>query len=119
MTTGVLCCAGYPTVLLQVGARTLRVYVDTGASELALFENRTGSIPGTRVVGEETRTTIEGYVVVKTVEFHELTLGATHWARREGSLMVGSVFDGTMGPKWLGAKRIEFDFEHKVIRWEK
>jgi predicted aspartyl protease len=109
----------YPTVVLQVGSRTLRVYVDTGASELALFENRTGSIPGTRVVGEETRTTIEGYVVVKTVELQELSLGATHWARREGSLMEGSVFDGTMGPKWLGAKRIGFDFEHKAIRWEK
>ena len=109
----------YPTVLLQVGARTLRVYVDTGASELALFENRTGSIPGTRVVGEQTRTTIEGYVVVKTVEFQQLSLGATHWTRREGSLMEGSIFDGTMGPKWLGAKRIGFDFEHKVVSWEK
>jgi len=109
----------YPTVLLQIGTRTLRVYLDTGTKELALFENHTGSIPGTRVIGEETRTTIKGYVVVKTVQFHELTLGASHWALREGSLMEGSFFDGTMGPKWLGAKRIGFDFEHKVINWAK
>jgi len=109
----------YPTVLLQIGARTLRMNVDTGTRELAVFENRTGSIPGTLVVGEETRTTIQGHVIVKTVEFHELGLGSIHWARREGSLMEGSVFDGAMGPKWLGAKRIGFDFEHKVIRWEK
>ena len=60
----------------------LRVFLDTGAGELALFENRTGAIPGTQVVGQETRTTIRGKVVVKTVEFHELTLGTAHWARR-------------------------------------
>ena len=109
----------YPTVLLQIGARTLQVYVDTGTQELAVFENRTGSIPGTRVVGEESHATLKGHVVVKTVEFQELSLGTTHWARREGYLMEGSVIDGTMGPKWLGAKRIGFDFEHSLIRWEK
>jgi len=112
-------CFPYPTVRLEIGNRTLRVFVDTGAGELALFENRTGVIPGTQVVGQETRTTIRGQVVVKTVEFHELTLGTTHWARREGSLMEGSLFDGTLGPKWLGAKRIRFDLEHKIISWEK
>ena len=112
-------CFPYPTVRLEIGNRTLRVFVDTGAGELALFENRTGVIPGTQVVGQETRTTIRGQVVVKTVEFHELTLGTTHWARREGSLMEGSLFDGTLGPKWLRAKRVRFDFEHKIISWEK
>ena len=108
----------YPTVRLEIGDRTLRVFVDTGAKELALFENRTGAIPGSPVVREETRTTLAGPVVVKTVELHELTLGTTHWAQREGSLMKGSLFDGTLGPKWLGAKRISFDAELKVISWE-
>ncbi len=110
----------YPTVPLEIGNRTFRVFVDTGAQELALFENRTGAIPGTRVVREETRTVMSGReVAVQRVEFKELTLGTTHWAHREGSLMEGSPFDGTLGPRWLGAKRIRFDFEHKVISWEK
>ena len=101
------------------GSNPLQVFVDTGAQELALFENRTGAIPGSLVVREETRTTLAGPVAVKTVQLHELTLGTTNWARREGSLMKGSLFDGTLGPKWLGAKRIRFDLEHKIISWEK
>lgn len=108
----------YPTVPLRIGDRTLRVFVDTGAQELALFDNLTGAIPGSRVIREEQRTTIHGPVVVKITEFQELTLGTIHWAQREGSLMQGSSFDGTMGPKWLGAKRISFDFEHKIVSWE-
>jgi hypothetical protein len=109
----------YPTVPLLIGNRTLHVNVDTGAQELALFENRTGSIPGTQVVHEETRTTLTGPVVVRKVELHEVTLGITHWATREGSLMDGSLFDGTLGPVWLGARRIGFDVEHKVVSWQK
>jgi hypothetical protein len=109
----------YPTVPLLIGARTLRVYLDTGAQELALFENRTGAIPGTQVVHEETRTTLTGPVLVKTAEFYEVTLGATYWAKREGSLMKGSVFDGTLGPRWLGVKRIRFDFQHKIVSWQR
>jgi len=109
----------YPTVPLLIGGRTLQVYLDTGAQELALFENRTGAIPGTQVVHEETRTTLTGPVLVKTAEFYEVTLGATYWAKREGSLMKGSVFDGTLGPRWLGVKRIRFDFQHKIVSWQR
>jgi hypothetical protein len=109
----------YPTVPLLIGNRTLNVYVDTGAQELALFENRTGTITGTQVVREETRTTLTGPIVVKTAELCDVTLGATFWARRQGTLMKGSLFDGTLGPRWLGVKRIRFDVERNVVSWER
>jgi predicted aspartyl protease len=109
----------YPTMPLLIGNRTLNVYLDTGAQELALFENRTGPVAGMQVVHEETRTTLTGPVVVKTAELYEVSLGATSWPRRQGTLMNGSLFDGTLGPRWLGVKRIRFDVEHKVVSWEK
>ena len=108
----------YPTMPLLIGNRTLNVYLDTGAQELALFENRTGPV-AMQVVHEETRTTLTGPVVVKTAELYEVSLGATSWPRRQGTLMNGSLFDGTLGPRWLGVKRIRFDVEHKVVSWEK
>ncbi len=109
----------FPTVPLQIGDRTLRVYIDTGAQDLALFENLTGLLPDAPVVSEETRTTLKGQAIVKTVELHELTLGTAHWGHRRGLLMQGSLFDGALGPRWLGAKRVHFDFERKVVSWSK
>ena len=112
----------YPTVPLRIGNRRVRVLVDTGAQDLALFESQTrGALPGVQVVGQETRTTMRGPVVVKRAEFHELALGTAHWARREALFVEAppTLFDGLLGPRWLGAKRIGFDFEHKLISWEK
>ena len=112
----------YPTVPLQIGNRRVGVLVDTGAQDLALFESQTrGALPDVQVVGQETRTTMRGPVVVKRAEFHELTLGTTHWTRREGLFTepASNLFHGALGPRWLGAKRMGFDLEHKVISWEK
>jgi len=98
------------------------VLVDTGAQELSLFESHSGSVsPDNQGAGQEYRTSMPGLVVVKKAEFDELTLGTTHWARREGFFMEApsTLFDGLLGPRWLGAKRIGFDLEHKVISWEK
>ena len=100
----------------------VRVLVDTGAQELALFEKPPGGLlPDGQRVEEETRTSMAGQVVIKRAEFHELALGTAHWARREALFMEAptSLFDGLLGPRWLGAKRIGFDFEHRVISWEK
>ena len=111
----------YPTVALRLGHRVVRVIVDTGAQELALFEKQPGGlVPDSQGVEEETRTSMAGQVVIKRAEFQELALGTTHWARREGLFIEAPslLFDGLLGPKWLGAKRIGFDFEHKVISWE-
>ena len=112
----------YPTGALRLGNRVVRVLVDTGAQELALFEKPPGGLlPDGQGAKEETRTSMAGQVVIKRAEFHELALGAAHWARREALFMEAptSLFDGLLGPRWLGAKRIGFDFEHRVISWEK
>src|SRR5437879_3948413 len=112
----------YPTVSLRIENRMVRVFVDTGARDLALFESQTvGAWPGVQVVGQEIRTSMAGQVVMKRAAFHELTLGTTHWARREGFFTetASNLFHGLLGPRWLGAKRIGFDLEHKVISWEK
>jgi hypothetical protein len=62
-----------------------------------------------------------GQVVIKRAEFRDLTLGTAHWARREGLSMEApsTLFEGLLGPRWLGAKRIAFDLEHKIVSWEK
>jgi predicted aspartyl protease len=112
----------YPTVALRLDNRTVRVLVDTGAQELALFEKRPrGLARDSHGAEEETRTGMAGQVVIKRAEFHEMALGTSNWPRREGLFMEApsSLFDGLLGPRWLGAKRIAFDFEHKVISWEK
>ena len=111
----------YPTVALRLGHRVVRVIVDTGAQELALFEKQPGDlVPDSQGVEEETRTSMAGQVVIKRAEFQELALGTTHWARREGLFIEAPslLFDGLLGPRWLGAKRISFDAELKVIGWE-
>jgi predicted aspartyl protease len=111
----------YPTVPLRLGDRTVRVFVDTGAQELALFESHSDEAQGTNQSGnQETRTSMAGQVVIRRVEFHALTLGTTHWVRREGFFMEApyTLFDGLLGPRWLGAKRITFDLEDRVISWE-
>ncbi len=111
----------YPTVALRLGHRVVRVIVDTGAQELALFEKQPGDlVPDRQGVGEQTRTSMAGQVVIKRAEFQELTLGTTHWARREGLFIEApsTLFDGLLGPRWLGAKRIRFEAELKVISWE-
>jgi len=110
--------APYPTVPLEVGGRVLRVYVDTGAQELALFESPSAPIPHKR--DGEGRTGIGGQVVVEPAEFQALRLGATHWAKRKGLVMQApyKLFDGLLGPKWLGASRIAFDVEHRIVSWD-
>jgi hypothetical protein len=112
----------YPTVPLQIGNLRIGVLVDTGAQDLALFERQTRTaFPDVQIVGQETRRVLEGLVIVKRAEFHELTLGTTHWTQREGFFTeaASNLFHGLLGPRWLGAKRISFDPEHKVISWEK
>lgn len=102
--------------------KKLRLQVDTGFSTLLLYGSHMDRLAnlkdtGTRVVGVglESR--------VRTIELPEVQVGDWRGSHVRVSVIddapsepVG--FDGLLGPRVLGARRVAFDFENRMLFWD-
>ena len=108
------------TVMLQ--DQPVHLLVDTGFQEIALFEERLG--PRMRGVDVQQVAPVKiGSLVGDVVRFPELKLGPVGpnspvlLVRGKTETVPGGL-DGYLGPRALGAKKIELDFGSMMLRWQ-
>ncbi len=113
------------TVPVEIGGRSFRLLVDTGAKELVLYEARTrGRIPALQINGEAYGLSLEGRVASKTASLPATELGPAE-IERTAFLVNGPNknalpgVDGYLGAAALKARRISFDFSARRLRWER
>jgi len=113
----------YAIVLLRVRQETLGVLVDTGASNLVLFQRGVRNCRSAfNTVGRETWVSMGGDMAVAKVQLLNAYLGNEEWAQRvayipENSTRQLSGLAGLLGTVVLG-KRVAFDPVRKVVAWE-
>jgi hypothetical protein len=113
----------YPIVLLRVRQETLEILVDTGSSNLVLFQNglrNCGSAIST--VGRETWVSMGGEMPVAKAQLADAYLGVMPWGERvvyipDNSANQPSGLAGLLGTVALG-KRVGFDSVRKVVAWQ-
>lgn len=113
----------YAIVILQVGKERLKILVDTGASNLVLFQSHVLSCrPAINTVGRETWTSMGGDMSVAKAQLAAAYLGDMSWGKRmayitENSASQPSELAGLLGTIALG-RRVAFDPVRKVVAWE-
>ena len=113
----------YPMVVLRVQQETLAILVDTGSSNLVLFQNGVRNC-GSAInkVGRETWLSMGGEMPVAKAQLANAYLGAMPWGQRvvyipDNSANQPSGLAGLLGTVALG-KRVAFDSVRKVVAWE-
>jgi len=115
---------GFAVVQIQIESQILRLMVDTGTSDLVLFAPRVHDrLPGARLAGVKTKTTMAGQERWPVLELPGARLGSADLATPRAVLMDGQAtasvdLDGLLGVTSLGVRRITFDFGHNTIRWD-
>jgi Aspartyl protease len=117
--------AGYAVIEMKIQRRSFRLLVDTGASDLMLFEDATRDCPDavTRI-GTRTGSNMGGEMRVQEVKFAEAYLGSMPWGTRHVFIMRDSGenqpdgLGGLLGVASLNSRRVGFDPEHKVFGWD-
>jgi len=113
----------YAIVFLHVQQETLGILVDTGASNLVLFQNGVRNCrPAINVLGRETWTSMGGEMPVAKANLAGTYLGGVPWGKRvayipDNSANQPSGLEGLLGTVALG-KRVAFDPARKVVAWE-
>lgn len=113
----------YAIVVLQVQQEKLEILVDTGASDLVLFQSGLRNCHAVTVtVGRETWTSLGGEMPVAKVRLLDSYLGAVPWGQRsayvpDNSAKQTSGLDGLLGAVAL-SKRVAFDPVRKVVAWD-
>jgi len=113
----------YAIVPLHIQGETLGILVDTGASNLVLFQSGVQNCrSAVHTVGREMWTNMGGAVAVAKAQLVDTYLGAVPWGNRlayipENSANEHSGLAGLLGTVALG-KRVAFDPVHKVVAWE-
>jgi predicted aspartyl protease len=116
--------APYWVVTLNLGGRDFRVLLDTGADALGLFNrdvtrsflDRRRKTP-VAVISTDPRT-------IQSLQPQAVAIGDTQW---DGQTVVVlpeppgefQKIDGVMGPRALRIARLELDWAHKCLRWER
>jgi len=107
----------------QVHGRAVRMLVDTGAAAFCLFESGPKIWQSRRLT--ERRTSIPhmaGGSSSSEVPLQAIQIGPTEW-KELTALVVDNPkpegWDAVLGVGSLGLKRIHFDFERRILSWEK
>lgn len=101
----------------------MHLLVDTGLAYVLLYKDRLrGAIPDMDTRGEA-RNALLGRLRAEQVDLPQLQIGGFH--RRTGVLLIERParadldgVDGYLGPAAVHARRLEFDFAERVLRWE-
>ncbi len=108
----------YCVLDIKVGARTFRMLLDTGANNVALFSsNLPKSILQVSLKSGATGTTQlfpPQSVSIAGTRFGDQTIDVL-----ENSPLALKNIDGVIGPTVLGMTRLEIDWAHKRIRWDR
>jgi predicted aspartyl protease len=115
---------GYALVRMKVRQRSLRLLVDTGASDLVLFN--LASCDCQDAIDNRSALTwsnMGGEIRVQKVHLPEAYLGLMPWGARDVFVLIdhdsGPVgVDGLLGVASLKARRIAFDSEHSMMAWD-
>jgi len=113
----------YAIVDLQVQQERLSILVDTGASNLVLFQNGLRNCGAAiNTVGRETWISMGGEMPVRKAQLVGTYLGAVSWGQRvayipENSANQPSGLEGLLGTIALG-KRVAFDPDRNVMAWD-
>ena len=114
----------YVMVDLQVQQETIGIVVDTGASDLVLFESGTrdyrAAITTTK---ERTWSNMGGEIRVREAQLINAHLGTMPWGHRKAYVLESNGeqipgVSGILGTKALKADRVAFDPTRKVVAWE-
>ena len=115
---------GYALVELKIPQQSLRLLVDTGASDLVLFASAMQDCQDAiKKVGARTWSNMGGEMQVQQVQLKDAYLGALHWGTRDAFILPdggnppGDV-RGFLGVASLKARHVGFDPGHKIFAWD-
>ena len=113
----------YVMVDLQVQHQKIGIVVDTGASDLVLFESGIQDRAAINTTQERTWSNMGGEIRVREAQLSDVRLGTMPWGHRtayilenNGELIPG--VSGVFGTRALKADRVAFDPARKVVAWE-
>jgi predicted aspartyl protease len=113
----------YAIVLLHIQGETLAILVDTGASNLVLFQSGVQNCPSAiHTMGRETWTSMGGEMPAAKAHLTDTYLGAMPWGERVAYIPENTAnqrvgIAGLLGTVTLG-KRVAFDPVRRVVAWE-
>jgi len=116
--------SGYALVELKIHQETLRLLVDTGASDLVLFASATSNCQGAiKKVGSLAWSNMGGEIRVDQVQLTDAYLGATPWVTHDVFILPDggnrpTAIHGLLGVTALKSRLVAFDPEHEVIAWD-
>jgi predicted aspartyl protease len=116
---------GYALVELKIQQQSLRLLVDTGASDLVLFASATHDCEeAIKNVGTRTWSNMGGEIHVQQVQLKDAHLGTSPWGTRDVFILPDggnppAGLRGLLGVSSLKARRVGFDPEHRTIGWDR
>ncbi len=116
---------GYAVVEMTIQQQKLSLLLDTGASNLVLFNGATRDCPdAVKSVGTQTWSNMAGEIRVKHVQLRDAYLGSAPWGARDVYILedTGSKppagLHGLLGIASLNARRVAFDPERAILAWD-
>jgi len=112
----------FVTVEMKMNQQPLHLLVDTGSSELVLFESRIGNDLRNLAGVLRTSRNLQGNFPIREVQLSETKLGNSSFGARRAFIASGGNhqigFDGLLGVSALHARRVSFDFERRLFTWQ-
>ncbi len=111
------------TVEMMIEDQPFRLVVDTGASDLILFDKRASEkLRRWQVTAEASSWNMSGQFSMKIIQISHSQLGNSGLGGLRAYLTAdqsqGLGFDGLMGVSMLRAAQISFDFERRLFTWQ-
>jgi predicted aspartyl protease len=116
---------GYALVELKVRQQSLRLLVDTGASDLVLFASATRDCQDAiKNVGTQAWSNMGGEIRVQQVQLKDAYLGSTPWGAQHVFILPDggnppAGLRGLLGVSSLKARRVAFDPNQGIIAWDR
>jgi len=116
---------GYALIELKIQQQSLRVVVDTGASDLVLFASAVRDCQAAiKNVGTRAWSNMGGEIRVQQVQLKDAYLGASPWGTQDVFILPDggnppAGLGGLLGISSLKARRVGFDPEQRVIAWDR
>jgi predicted aspartyl protease len=116
---------GYALVELKIQQRSVRLLLDTGASDLVLFAGAArDSVDAFTTIGTRAWSNIGGEIRVQQGQLAGAYLGSMPWGTRDVFILPDSGgnqpggLQGLLGVASLKARRVSFDPERRIFAWD-
>ena len=113
----------YIVVQMHAGNSMLRLLVDTGTNHLIFFEERgRGRVGALPRLGTKSLSNLAGAITLDQLELRDARLGESVLPPQLALMLKAPAgghegLDGLLGVTTLGAKRVDFDFKRRTMRW--